>query len=949
MIDSTMDFYNSEYSQQKGYINDARSKGKSWEEINFCSRNDEKGLVEFLKNQELNSYWSITSDTWHLLVSKMKAIEQKQSCGYIGKPKTPLKDTPDKPFNLWTKYRLKLEKKGTISDIDIAGIEKSAIRVVSSFQAHTPQSEPIRGVVFGNIQSGKTANMAAVIAMAADYDFNFFIVLSGTIESLRIQTRDRLISDLTSSDGFCGFEILDHLCSNNIEKEKKLQNLYLGPNSSKKYLTVCLKNSSWLKNLLGWLNSDDKAKMNLRIVLIDDEADQAGINTKNIDRGLQSTISQQIKDIVFARSSNNLKALNYQCMNYVGYTATPYANFLNEANDSSLYPKNFIVTLPQSNQYIGPKEIFGVPDENPGLPIVNEIPNDEIDVFNKHNYSVFPIELERALEWFVCTVASARFYKLSKPVSMLIHTSQNVGKHEEMAQLITSMFEYLREKDDFLYAIEQVWNEETSMLDEDNFANNVKNYTLNQKIRSYPRFCDIKDEIIKIISLGFINIKLDEENQKITYGDGIHLCIDNCRTMPDDENIVLRLIYPEKKDVDTLSKCPAFIVIGGNTLSRGLTIEGLTCTYFLRSSSMGDSTMQMGRWFGYRKNYELLPRLWLSKNGIQMFCRLAKLDFDLREELCNMESMNISPSEYGPKLDTFPDYARLKITNKNKMQHAKQIKGNPSNKSDQTTIFFNDEDIISNNFNKTVTFIENLGQIEIDQIKKLNNDFTNDKSLIWFDKDYNCVFDFLKELKFPHQNALFNDFDAVKEWFKGEFDHNYLTNFNIIVSSLKDNDSKNHNMLRLSNCDICLPSRKKVIPKNDEENKYIDLKVITSPNDRLLDIDETLLSSADREYLRNHDKDSKFTYAKARMKYNLSNTPLLVIYVIDKDNGIKLNDETPIQPDSKRMPLGIKNHLVGYYIYIPYGNNGNIKSTANSSYTVNLEFDTKEDIDVTDD
>src|SRR5699024_7975277 len=105
----------------------------------------------------------------------------------------------------------------------------------------------------------------------------------------------------------------------------------------------------------------------------------------------------------------------------------------------------------------------------------------------------------------------------------------------------------------------------------------------------------------------------------------------------------------------------------------GLTIEGLTSTYFLRAATAGDSLMQMGRWFGFRKGYELLPRIWMTENTFEQFQFLTSLEEELRDELKEFALGNKSPANYGPRVKNTPKVSWLRVTAKNKMQKALEI------------------------------------------------------------------------------------------------------------------------------------------------------------------------------------------------------------------------------------------------------------------------------------
>lgn len=237
-------------------------------------------------------------------------------------------------------------------------MEDANIKILRQLSRDTHETGAVKGLVIGNVQSGKTANMAALMAMAADAGWNMFIVLSGMMENLRAQTLRRLVEDLNSNSCSLNWEAIDNplgvetygrrLCDKNFTKESKMR-----------YLTVCLKNSKRLKNLIDWLNSDECSRKEIRLLIIDDEADQASINTAT--KSQRTTINRLILNLVNNRNSRGDQACcNFQAVNYIGYTATPYANVLNEApGEESLYPSNFIATLSVSDEYFGPQQIFG--------------------------------------------------------------------------------------------------------------------------------------------------------------------------------------------------------------------------------------------------------------------------------------------------------------------------------------------------------------------------------------------------------------------------------------------------------------------------------------------------------------------------------------------------------------------------------------------------------------
>ncbi|WZU00778.1 Z1 domain-containing protein [Erysipelothrix sp. D19-032] len=208
---------------------------------------------------------------------------------------------------------------------------------------------------------------------------------------------------------------------------------------------------------------------------------------------------------------------------------------------------------------------------------------------------------------------------------------------------------------------EEVWEKESDRFTIGDFKASMPTYTLDPS-KTYKKlpFNEIVGEFLEIIhQISPISV----DDSAILYHNGVHLCIDNSQNNKINENNeYFRLIYPDNKTLDTLEKAPIFLIVGGSTMSRGLTIEGLITTYFSRNTGVADTLMQMGRWFGYRPRIELFPRIWLTSKGIRQFQFLATLDMDLRNELIEMAKQDIDYSKVGPKLLATPKYTYLTLT-----------------------------------------------------------------------------------------------------------------------------------------------------------------------------------------------------------------------------------------------------------------------------------------------
>lgn len=907
-------------------------------DINARPNYDDCGLQEFLSDRRLWHGLSISSVEWRFILWTQMAVADGAG-GYVGDPKkdnyNPL---PSHRGSCWSAYVESLYGKFSPDSID--QMRLSVSKIINQCELETERNSPVRGMVVGSVQSGKTANIAALITAAADIGYNFFLILSGTIENLRKQTQNRLINDLSVGGANLVFVPLEHLAGNSV---MKLQDLDLGPLNGggraypKRYFSVCLKNKSRLKDFLKWVNAEKNSfapkKGSLRVLLIDDEADQAGINTNDISKDDNPTaINQAIRDIVFARNAKHEEAAPYGAMNYIGYTATPYGNFLNEANDDSLYPQNFITCLTPANEYIGPEQIFGSSEDQPTLSYLNIIDKNEASMQGQIRRSgpcEFPAGFSESLLWFVCTIAIFRNWKIKGPVSMLVHTSVSIQRHKETAESIKLYFEYLKTID-YLNKARDVFEKQKKKVDIESFKAALPKYNHKLHVKEYPSFDDISNEVNNIIKNDLATISLNDDDSFEYSSTGIHLCVDNCGAKFDFESgFNSRIVYPDDKDpINDAS--PAFIVVGGATLSRGLTLQGLTTSYFLRSTRTADTLMQMCRWFGYRIGYELLPRIWLEEETLRSMKKLAVLDHDLRQEISDMEVRGLSPRDYGPMLDTFPDYKRLIPTARQKSQSATSITISYARFTGQTTSFYNDEQTIKENFDKAFSFVNSLGPIDFQKVRSLENPIatSDSKRRVWFDQDFNKVLDFIDSLKYPIQKASDFKIENMKDWFNKEVTAGRLNNFNIILDGVERYHGPD-SILHFDNFDLNLPQRGKGRNSTDE---IIKIGAITAPTDHLLDLD---FRGKNKEIV-NESRFKKASYGAQRLALGMFNTPVLVLYFIDKSSNVKGSSKAG---GSNLLPLDLKEHLFGYYLFVPPGNDGIPRLNDINKISVKLNFD----------
>lgn len=937
------------YDKPRKWITDSRDHGISWDEIALGRKSDYAGLQSFLSLQADINFWpEMSISEWHQLVESqknaekyIKHIELLDGIAHIHDSRQDNAITiPEDDMSSWQLYKKKLLDDGFKPET-VDEIERTTLKILKRLNGDTTSTGPIKGLVIGNVQSGKTANMAALMAMAADWGWNMFVVLSGTIENLRVQTQNRLFNDL-NQQGSLWWRPLQHL-SKKVDISQRAQSLHFDSNSKERYFTVCLKNSTRLRNLIQWAQADKNKQRQMKILVIDDEADQAGINTCKIDQAELSRINKLIRALVNGKNEKN-EDINsqYLAMNYIGYTATPYANILNEAGEESLYPRSFITTLAVSKEYFGPQQIFGYAGDSvsfDGMDIVRTIdPEELIELKSIHDGDAFttPDSLLDAVCWFMCGVGCMRIWGYKKPISMLVHTSQLTAHHGAIANVINSWIANTPKAEIIKHA-ERVWYEETSRFSLEAFRAQYPTYDRpDNAINKYPDFSAVEEQLHILLDAGISHIELDADDT-LTYHKGIHLCIDNCANNGiSGDGLHVRLAYPESGSMP--SPAPAFIVVGGATLSRGLTIEGLISTFFLRSVGQADTLMQMGRWFGYRKNYELLPRLWITDKTHQQFIFLAALDQELRDEIQHMDITGRSPSDYGPKVKNSPKASFIRITAKNRMQAATEATVDYSGASNQTYLFDNDATTLRQNIQLAEEFISQLG----DEWAPETNYFPN--NAIWRNVSFSMVRDFIERFHFCNRLKVFNDTKPLMDWIGKVTNEAKLGKWNVIVAG-KENDT---------NGSWTLPNGKKIFKVNRSKKKsqseadsdLIDIGVLRDTTDLLADVDVELIDDPVlKQTITEFITSGKMKGAPGlRDKAGLDTTPQLIIYRVDKDSTTSQR----AKHYGKRDDLKAAEDIVGISIYIPGGRIGTSYASSISIKMKNDIFDGDADLEGTD-
>ncbi|WP_312813776.1 Z1 domain-containing protein [Sedimentibacter sp.] len=560
----------------------------------------------------------------------------------------------------WNRYKeYLLSDKGWNVDVvdQLDGVGDDILDLLGNPEDKAPWSR--KGLVLGDVQSGKTSNYIALINKAADAGYKLIILMSGTLEALRRQTQERI------DEGFVGLNSRNVLKRDTEKKYvgvgrydtkrtaypftdiisdfdvRKLQALgFSAKTLPEPIVFVIKKNTTVLKNLLSWINTslkDTKSeKIDLPLLLIDDEADNASVNTKKPEHD-PTAVNLGIRKI--------LKLFNRNT--YLAVTATPFANIFIDPSDegeiADLFPSDFIYSLSPPSHYIGSNAIFG--DDAKHENSIVEI-DDADGVFassdkSAHYVTGLPVSLICAINYFIlCNVIRDINGSKTDHRSMLVNVSQYTFVQEQTFDLIDGYVDKAQ-KDIKHY----------SKLP---FSDAVKNITISTLLDVWN-----EHDLENISGISFNEIMANLTDSAMP----IKVTMVNTRTKAKG---LERLDYEPYKENGY-----RVIAVGGNSLSRGITLEGLCVSYFYRNSKMYDTLLQMGRWFGYRPGYEKIFRIWMSRTTVEWYEFITKACNELRSEIAYMNKLGQKPSDFGLKVRDHPD--TLMITAGNKMRLSKPL------------------------------------------------------------------------------------------------------------------------------------------------------------------------------------------------------------------------------------------------------------------------------------
>lgn len=595
----------------------------------------------------------------------------------------------------WARYRQLLLQKGMSPNV-IRATDEVTDKVLDRLgNPRDLSSWSRRGMVVGHVQSGKTANYTGLVCKAADAGYRLIIVIAGIHNNLRNQTQSRL------DEGFIGRDTA-RLAS--VDRGRKNKIIGVGnfdqrhfpvslTNSIKDFnkatattntsqissynvpvILVIKKNASTLKNLVEWLRehsvSSGSEMVEQPMLLIDDEADNASINIKH-GKDEVARINGQIRELLglFRRSC------------YVGYTATPFANIFidpdreDEVFKQDLFPRHFIIGLDAPSNYFGAQKIFidnkdrhirYISDNDPALPVVHGI---------GHQLEELPASLIKAVRTFVVARALRNIRgQQAQHASMLVNASRFTGIQSRLRSRIADLVDRIRDAvtveaskgaqalaNTEISALRDVWLEE---------------YQATGDV-SWP---DVQSRLHEVLTAA----QVVEVNSSRTSGS---------------------LDYEGGGEYGL-----TVIAVGGFSLSRGLTLEGLTVSYFLRNSLMYDTLMQMGRWFGYRPGYEDLCRIWMLPEGVGWYAHISEAMDELQLDLKRMEAAKATPEDFGLAVRSHPE--TLIVTARNKMGSGQLIpmKVGLANRFVETTRLSASPETLAHNLALARNFVRSLSE-----------------------------------------------------------------------------------------------------------------------------------------------------------------------------------------------------------------------------------------------
>ena len=624
----------------------------------------------------------------------------------------------------WPAYlRLLVEQKKwtprAVQSIDIA-----SSRVVNYlFEPAATGNHHRHGLVIGHVQSGKTANFTAVLSKAADAGYNFFIVLAGLYNDLRDQTQLRLSKELAGT-------VTDpekmHVPGSEYrvawrEETRRGMDFHdlehpAHPDPSQPTLAVIKKNVSPLEAINAWIQSFPPSVLrDLSVLIVDDEADHASVNTMTgEERGEYSADGERSPSRINALLRTLIKSLPRVA--YVGYTATPFANvFIDPAEGDeelgrTLYPKDFIVCLPKPLGHFGLEDVFPPEPDTTAVHLVI-VPQDEADTLRDMTETDrptldLPTAMREALMNYLLAGAIRRCRGDStKHHTMMVHTKHTIRAMTPLVRRIRATIQHYKVN---LPLGDSVLGNELAQAFRDQWETEFRDAGCEEPW----------EEVSEQLLLSLVQATPHVYEINMDSDDALHFD----------------------------GRAVRAIAIGGNRLSRGLTLEGLCVSLFVRPTTTHDTLMQMSRWFGFRTNFSDLVRVHVTHEIAERFTGMVEIERELRDDLERYEVQSeLTPLDFGVRVlkQTGMDPTRAGARRGIETIRAGNIE-------DQKMFFtgrfhFDDARLLRRNLS---ALAEMIGGLQPPQ--RLG---PGDKTLLWTDVPFASVVNLLEDLSFPAQST----------------------------------------------------------------------------------------------------------------------------------------------------------------------------------------------------
>lgn len=717
-----------------------------------------------------------------------------------------------------------------------------------------------KGLILGHVQSGKTANYTAVMASAADAGYRLFIVLAGMHNGLRRQTQERLDNDLVN-------DYWKPLTTNEQDFGVVTNDTALFQSRNIRILAVVKKNSARLRRLRDWLKDvplDYRRKC--PALLIDDEADQATPNTR-AEKNELSKMNELVRQIRKELPTST----------YLAYTATPFATVLLDPDDAEeLYPSDFILDLPRPPDYFGPARLFGRDPVNAedepelGLDMIRHVPDGEAQGLRpptpkdeRHGWAApLPSSLRTAIEWFLISTAARRARAATTPhASMLIHTTHYVDGHFAQRAEVDAFLDQFSLQDHHEELL-QLWREETSRVDPSEFGEPALNWAA------------VQAQLPTVLEDTRTVVDNAQSSERVTYG---------------------------RRDENGYEIPETVIAIGGNTLSRGLTLEGLCVSYFVRFANTYDTLLQMGRWFGYRRGYPDLARLWTTEMLADNFRFLATVEEEIRQDIQTYTDTPITPRHLGLRIRTHP--GRLAVTSRAKMAHARPQRVGYGSTRRQTFIFEEtDEGILESNIDATRDLVDRC-------LRESSTQSYNGPRAVFTDLDPDVVMQFIEAYHFHEDHAELQP-ELINGWIRERRNLGRPSEWNVVLmSSSTTHLTVGNRSVHLGALDVGLDQEVNTFsraPLAKHPPGRADIKSLISRKDRLADLD---VPESDKP---TPDSDRELAALRRRLA---PSTGALLIYPISKYSEPKPLARPVRDP---RRSMEAPQHLIGVGLVFPH-------------------------------